>query len=117
MALSWKPGPNELEGVATILRTDPLSYMAFGPYWWWVKRWLKEAYGDKAPIQGDADDPMTRLRLAQYWKRDGKKLWQAAINHFEQKAAWGERYEPHSYLPPWEEGYTLYDPDMGVGWW
>ncbi|BAW01605.1 uncharacterized protein TTMY_1211 [Thermus thermophilus] len=106
------PGKELLEGVATLLRMDPMSYVAFGPYWWWIKRWLQEAYGEDSPVQGDADDPVAREHLAAYWKGDWKKLWRAAIRHYQQKVAWGERYEPHSYMPPHEEAYVVNDPDM-----
>ena len=108
----WKPDAKLLEGVATLIRLDPHSYVAFGPYWWWVKRWLREAYGNEAPVRGDHDDPAARQRLLDYWGGDGRKLWEAAINHFERKATMGERYEPHSYMPPYEEAYVVQDPDV-----
>jgi len=101
-----------LRGVIQLLQANPSNYRAFGPYWWSIKRILKEHYNqDVLYALGPQDEPETRAILAKLWPAEESR-WEAALNHYVEKTVHGEAQDRYSALPDGSP-YEVHDQDFG----
>jgi hypothetical protein len=101
------------EAILHILDHDPASYVAFGVYWYPLKRLMLDA-GHKRWYLGTADDAPTRARIGSSIGRDPDLILRHAAHHFRAKCDAGERYLPGSTFPDdSDDTYLTHDPDFG----
>ena len=100
-------------GIVQLLQADPKQYKAFGPYWWSVKRMLKEHYGPKALyLLGAQDDRETRIGVESHHGGD-EEVWTAAIEHFRESVQTGN-IDRVTEIPGGDGAfYSVNDPDAG----
>ncbi len=102
-------------GCVQLLSESPRKYKWFGPYWWHVKRILRECGASRRLVPfvyGTADDPSDAVTALAEGKTVNE-IMQAAIERQETNAMlYG--YQPWTPHPETGEMYFLNDPDVGA---
>lgn len=100
--------PQAAIGVSAMLIKDATTYQLFGPYWWAVKKLIKEHTDLQRWFTGDYMDDMTYQRA---WHGTMLRTISAAMFYMEQQIA---ITPSHSVIIDGEDqSYTLYDEDAG----
>ncbi len=114
---NWKR--DYLAGVAGILNAEPRRYLGFGPYWWGLKKALKDAGHDFGPNMdadwlkntdmGDDNRNVVAASIYEEWALDNGYTYSGAhpFNWLDEEAS------AESGDECWESDfYVLFDEDM-----
>lgn len=100
--------PKAAEMFAKMIRGDKRKYFYFGPYWWAVKKLIKEKTDYKEWFTGDYFDDDTYWRA---WHGTELKTISAANHYLQEQLA---KTNAHSVIVDGQDvSYTLYDEDAG----
>lgn len=95
----------DYNSLADYLRKNPSHYLYFGPYWWLVKRLLRENGHNFGPN----DEPRTVERLVKY-HGSLEAAFDAAMEYYQGLV--GGYVDGHHNMPDDFEEYYLSDPDV-----